>query len=66
MELTIAEAGGTLTMQPKGAPKPDTLHYLGEDRFQSGGTLLTFDRTNGTPSQLRFDGAYIYVYLTRR
>lgn len=66
MELTIADVGGTLTMQAKGAPKPDTLHYLGEDRFQSKGTLLTFERTNGTPSRLRFDGAYIYVYLTRR
>ncbi len=66
MELTIAEAGGTLTMQPEGAPKPDTLLYLGDDRFQSGGTLLTFERTNGTPGRLRFDAAYLYVDLTRR
>lgn len=67
MAVTIsADSAGTLTMLPKGAPKPDTLHYLGNDQFQSGGSLLTFDRTNGTPSRLRFDGAYIYVYLTRR
>ncbi|MBC7897939.1 MAG: beta-lactamase family protein [Cytophagaceae bacterium] len=67
MELTIAaDSAGTVTMLPKGAPKPDTLHYLGDDRFQSGGTQLTFERTNGIPSRLRFDGAYIYVLLTRR
>lgn len=67
MELTInADSSGVVTARAKGAPKSDTLTYLGSDKFQNGGALYVFDRKDGVPHRLRFDAAYIYAYLTRR
>jgi hypothetical protein len=43
----------------------DTLHYVGNDTFRSGGTLYSFERANGKPARVRMDGGYGYYILKK-
>lgn len=65
MEVKISADSGQVTMV-QGNGTPDTLTYIGNDTWKSGGTLLTFEREAGRPARLRFDGGYIHVKLERK
>ena len=63
-EAVLAVEGSVLTMKA-GGPTPDTLHYVGNDTFRNGTSLISFDRTNGKPTRLRMDGGYGYYILKK-
>jgi CubicO group peptidase (beta-lactamase class C family) len=64
MKATITVSGSNLLMA-SGQGAPDTLHYVGNDTFRSGGAYLTFERKDGKPSRLRYDAAYQYTFWNR-
>ena len=64
MEATFTVSGSNLLMS-SGQGAPDTLHYVGNDTFRSGGALVTFERKDGKPSRIRYDAAYQYTYWNR-
>jgi CubicO group peptidase (beta-lactamase class C family) len=64
MKVTV-DSTGQLTMT-RGKGKPDALTYMSGDTFAHKELLITFDRTNGKPSRIRFDGSYGYNFLDRK
>ena len=64
MEAKITAAGSNLLMSG-GPGAPDTLHYVGNDTFRSGGSLLTFERKDGKPSRIRYDAGYQYTFWSK-
>jgi len=64
LEVKIAAEGGVVTMVQ--GDETDTLTWVGNDTFRSGGTLLSFERDGGRPARARLDGGYISVRLSRK
>lgn len=64
MKATITVSGSNLLMS-SGQGAPDTLHYVGNDTWRTGGAYLTFERKDGKPSRLRYDAAYQYTFWNR-
>ena len=50
----------------KGAPKPDTLRFVGNDVFAAGSLLLHFGRTGGKVTGVGLDGGYGYNKLKKQ
>jgi CubicO group peptidase (beta-lactamase class C family) len=63
-EAVLTVEGAVLTLKA-GPGKPDTLHYVGNDTFRHGGTLISFDRVGGKPARLRMDAGYGYYILKK-
>ncbi|MEO8449694.1 MAG: serine hydrolase domain-containing protein [Gemmatimonadota bacterium] len=65
-EITIEPAGNVLTSKSARGPKPDTLTFVGDDTFASGGMLMRFDRSGGKITGMRLDGGYGYNKLKKQ
>jgi CubicO group peptidase (beta-lactamase class C family) len=63
-EAVLTVDGSVLTSK-QGPGGVDTLHYVGNDTFRSGGTLYSFERAGGKPTRLRMDGGYGYYILKK-
>lgn len=66
--VTIAVNGIALTLIRDGIPgaKPQSLEYLGGDRFAMGDTLVAFERRDGKIARLRLDSGSGHNVLTRQ
>jgi len=66
MTVWIADSAGQVRIRRAPNGPWQALSYRGGDSFSAGGSLLTFDRKDGKPTQLRMDAGYAHNILLRQ